>query len=520
MVRSFKDANIEVYLQYRDQIPTLGVGRPMGRLITEETGRRNPKGWAKTIKSLKEYEDELSAKLAAGKKLDAGEQKHARMLGLASGHQSSQTPAPLNPGPGDQDESAWIDESEYWYDKDNDCYYTYLRGAGQNVRVPGNDHRAMKEAYSNMVGKGSTINQIARDFNFPRHWFDEYRRKHGWTHDMDPFTDEEMLAVEDPDELVNDLILRRRRQLHKKYESKRWDEIRRDAESWINFEETVMKEIKDALSTSWKPIRVPKIKMNKEVQSEYALVISPTDFHWGKGGWVDEVGEHFDFDEARERLFQKTEELINRLPYSPEKIYLATGSDWFHVDNHQGTTTRGTPQDMSGSPAQILMTGCELAREHIDLLRQVAPVEVMFMRGNHDKHSSLTLMLYLAAVYENAKDVDVNIDPKVRQYASYGNTLIGFTHGDGVQHGSLPGIMAAEVPEMWGDAYFRVWFTGHRHHQHLKEERGCTVYTLPSLAGKDRWHYQAGYISQPGLAAHMIDSELGVVCSWFAPVVK
>ena len=65
----------------------------------------------------------------------------------------------------------------------------------------------------------------------------------------------------------------------------------------------------------------------------------------------------------------KTEELINRLPYSPEKIYLATGSDWFHVDNHQGATTKGTPQDMSGSPAQILLTGCELAREHIDLLR-------------------------------------------------------------------------------------------------------------------------------------------------------
>ena len=37
---------------------------------------------------------------------------------------------------------------------------------------------------------------------------------------MDPFTDEEMLEVEDPEELVNDLILGRR-QLHKKYESER-----------------------------------------------------------------------------------------------------------------------------------------------------------------------------------------------------------------------------------------------------------------------------------------------------------
>ena len=66
------------------------------------------------------------------------------------------------------------------------------------------------------------------------------------------------------------------------------------------------------------------------------------------------------------------------------------------------------------------------------------------MRGNHDKHSSLTLMLYLAAVYENEEDVEVKIDPKVRQYAAYGSTLIGFTHGDGTSHAALPSIMAAE----------------------------------------------------------------------------
>jgi len=518
-MRSFDDFTIQTFNDYKHLIGTMSQ-RALGRKIAEETGQRDQKSWARSFQAMQRYEEHLLDKLQSGSKLDKGEIRHAEMLNLGTSPHSDKMNATNNTDLDIvDDEEQWVDDAEYYYDKATDCYYTYLRTASQNVKVPGPTHRAMKEAYSNMVGKGSTINQIARDFNFPRHWFDEYRRRHGWTHDMDPFTNEEMLE-NDPTELVDDLILRRRRILHKQYTQKQWDEIKKDAQHWGNFEETVMKAFKEHMENNWTPIRIPKMKLQKNNEQDYALVISPTDFHWGKGGWVDEVGEHYDLEEARKRLFEKTEELVNRLPYQPEKIYLATGSDWFHVDNHQGGTTRGTPQDMSGTPAQILITGCELAREHIDLLRQVAPVEVLFMRGNHDKHSSLTLMLYLSAVYEGVDDVSVRIDPKVRHYATYGKTLIGFTHGDAVQHNALPEIMAAEEAKLWGESNFRVWFTGHRHHQHLKELRGCTVYTLPSLAGKDRWHYQAGYISQPGLAAHMVDKNLGVIGSLFAPVIK
>jgi predicted phosphodiesterase len=489
------DAIIESYLH-----EFTGNVKGYSRLLFERTGKRSAKAWEAAMRRY--------MKRNGMKTNGAGSNQHFTNDNSASKSTISDEI---------EDEEHWVDDAEYYYDQATDCYYTYLRTASQNVKVPGPTHRAIKEAYSNMVGKGSTINQIARDFNFPRHWFDEYRRKHGWTHDMDPFTNEEMLE-NDPEELVDDLILRRRRVLHKRYTQKQWDEIKKDANHWVNFDETVLKAFKEHLK-NLKPTKIPTLKMTEKAQ-DYALVISPTDFHWGKGGWVDEVGEHFDLPEAETRLFEKTSELIDRLPGRPEKIFCATGSDWFHVDNHQGATTKGTPQDMSGSPAQILITGCELARRHIDLLRQVAPVEVLFMRGNHDKHSSLTLMLYLSAVYENVDDVEVRIDPKVRHYASYGKTLLGFTHGDGVRHGTLPSIMAAEEAKMWGNSDFRVWFTGHRHHQHLKEERGCTVYTLPSLAGKDRWHYQAGYISQPGLAAHLIDKEIGVIGSLFAPVLK
>lgn len=402
----------------------------------------------------------------------------------------------------------------YYYAKETDTYVTYLQSAGQNVVVAGEQHRALKNAYSNMASKGATINEIAREFNFPRNWFDEYKKVHGWTHDMSPYTDEEV-AETPVNELVDDLLLRRRRELHKSYEKRKWKEIEDAADKWFNIEETLRVMI-DGLQTN--SYEVPKLDLI-ESDKPFCVVMSPTDFHWGKHGWVDEVGETYNFAEARSRLFERTQEILSWLPARPEKFILATGSDWFHVDNDLGTTTRGTPQDMCGSPAEILITGCKLAREHIDLLRQIAPVEVVFMSGNHDRYSSFALMLYLSASFEQCDDVMVHVNPQIRHYTTYGNTLLGFNHGDSVNKNKLPILMSKERRAEWGLTENHIWFTGHRHHQVLHEMDGGLVIQLPSLAGHDRYHYRAGYTTaKAGLAAHLIDYELGLIQSMFSPV--
>tara|TARA_R110001592_G_scaffold104354_1_gene293664 strand:+ start:8661 stop:10088 length:1428 start_codon:yes stop_codon:yes gene_type:complete len=406
------------------------------------------------------------------------------------------------------------EKSLFYYNESTDTYITFIKAAGENMIIAGDMHRGMKAAYSNMTSKGATINEIAREFNFPRAWFDEYRRIHAWTHDMLPFTDEEIMA-NDNEELVDDLVLRNRREIYKKYEKKKWKEISDAAEKWFNFEDTyglMLQQLQKA------PKKVPKVKLS-DAKDPFAVIMSPTDFHWGKYGWVDEVGVSYNFEEARSRLIDRTNEIISWLPARPEKIIISTGSDWFHVDNDLGTTTRGTPQDMCGSPAEILITGCQLAREHIDLLRQVAPVDVVFMTGNHDRHSALALMLYLSAAYENVDDVSVKLDPKTRHYTQYGNTLLGFCHGDSVKKEKLPTLMSKEQRVLWGQTESHIWFTGHLHHQVLYEMDGGLVIQLPSLAGHDRYHYRAGYTTaKAGLAAHIIDKQLGLIGSIFSPV--
>lgn len=407
-----------------------------------------------------------------------------------------------------------VNHGDVYYNESTDTYITYIQCAGQNLILKGDIHRAMKEAYSNSTSKGATINEIARQFNMPRPWFEEYKRRHGWTHDMLPYTDEEILDGNE-DELVDDLVLRRRRDIYRKFEHRKWKEIQEAADKWFELDETLTLALRKLQKA---PKKVPKVQLNV-AKNPYAAVISPTDFHWGKYGWVDEVGETYNFEEARQRLMERTSELISWMPARPEKIILATGSDWFHVDNDNGSTTRGTPQDMCGSPAEILISGCHLAREHIDLLRQVAPVEVVFMAGNHDRHSALALMLYLSAAYEGVEDVSITLDPKTRQYRQYGKTLLGFTHGDKVAKNKLPTLMSKEKRELWGQTETHIWFTGHLHHQALHELDGGLVVQLPSLAAHDRYHYREGYTcARAGLAAHIIDKELGLIGSLFSPV--
>lgn len=403
----------------------------------------------------------------------------------------------------------------YYYNNDEDIYFTFLRAADQVVQITGDIHRQMKADYSNMATDALTINEMCRKYAMPRPWIEEYRKRHGWTHDMSPFTDEEFVE-KSVEEMTNDLIARQKQQLFEKYEAKRWNDLEKDAQKFRNLDNYLLSEFLSLMPEA--PESPQRLTLLEEQGNAYALMVSATDFHWGKYGWEDEVGETYNFDEAKTRLMDRTSDLISKLPYSPEKIILGTGSDWFHVDNDLGQTTKGTPQDMCGTPAQILKSGCELAVEHIELLRQVAPVEVYNMAGNHDRMSALALIMYLDAYYRNCDDVKITVSPHARQYLTYGNTLIGLTHGDGGMQ-KLPSLMACEAKKEWGITNHHLWFHGHLHHQTIKETAGTMIIQMPSLAGHDRYHARNGYtMSKAGLAAYMIDIEEGLICSLFSPV--
>jgi len=422
--------------------------------------------------------------------------------------------------PVDKQESSgsdFVSDDRYWYDKENDMYVTFIPDVGP-LNVPGTTHRAMLDLYSNTIGAG-TINMVCREFGMPRPWFTKYKQIHGWTKDHEPFTSEEMME-KDPDELVQEALQKRRATFYRKFEKEKWKEVQKEANKWREFEDNVLARVLEVVRDK-KPAPIHRLNI-KTAKSPYAAVVGLSDFHWGKYS-DEENGEHFNREIARRRLFSCTEDAISRMSQfgAPEKIIVPIGSDFLHIDNDAGTTTRGTPQDNDGNFYSILETACTLMEEWIESLRQVAPVHLVLMNGNHDRAMGYVILLYLRAFFRHAPDVTVSDKTTPRQYVAYGNNLIGFAHGDGVSKTKdLSGHMAREAAADWAVCPKRTIYTGHLHYEKTETDvaYGVTRRQLPSLSGPDRWHARSGYVGSPkSLPIYVHDRERGVVAVIHSP---
>jgi predicted phosphodiesterase len=403
------------------------------------------------------------------------------------------------------------------YLAESDTYVVAIRN--ELVQMPGRIHRAIREEFSNWNGKPASFAEIATKHKLSPDRVRDYIHALGWKHDDPPALPE---RLSDPKESALDLVQEglnsHHEQYRRLYQKERIRLLERDSHKYHR----MLDEVSAASKFLSKPLPshlaspVPALSLPRS--QPFALVLAPQDFHWGGYAWVDETGTTYSRVEAERRLFTYTQEVVDRLPGKPEKIYLSVGGDWFHVDGDHSATTRGTPLDSDGSPSEIFMTGCALARAHVDLLRQIAPVELVFMAGNHDRANSLGLLMYLSGVYERADDVKVHLTVKLRTYLKYRNVLLGFTHGDKVKANRLGEVMATEARTLWGETSQGIFFTGHLHHEVYREIDGILHCQLPSLSGTDRWHKREGFVgARSGLCGHLI-GENGLIQTIFAQV--
>jgi hypothetical protein len=454
--------------------------------------------------------------------------KGARTEGRTRGWDTEETEAP------DVDttlqEEVTVDLPAYEIKADGDIFInrtartivSYLGAEYGTVTVSFERHAAMRRRYADEWEHDTeTIPEIARDFDLAPKAFERYKTLHGWTHASDPFTDEEWregLTVEDA---VTSTLESHRRAFHKKLQKEKWAAVISDADKWRRFEQTALEPIMEAVRTH-APVYVPPRLYVEPSNAPYDLVFCPSDFHYGKFGWEDETGRGYSRKEAEHLLHEKTARVLQlALRYGrPERIICAIGSDWFHVDNAQGATTNGTPQDLDGSPSQILWEGTELAVAQLAMLRQIAPLDIYYMAGNHDRMLGYALLCTVRAWFRNDAEVRVHQSPHPRQYCRSGATLIGFTHGDGPKLKELPLTMAVESAELWGQTTHRAWFTGHLHHEITYDTMGVLVYQLPSLSGNDNYHTLKGYTAaRRSLCAYVVDHVEGVISTVMAPVL-
>jgi hypothetical protein len=115
------------------------------------------------------------------------------------------------------------------------------------------------------------------------------------------------------------------------------------------------------------------------------LEISIMDHHLGKYCCELETGRAYD-PEISERMFIiALEDLLAKSASLPvEKVLFVCGNDFLNTDHLGRTTTAGTPQDEAIRYQESFLRGRQLLVRAIDRLRQIAPVQVVMVTGNHD----------------------------------------------------------------------------------------------------------------------------------------
>lgn len=405
----------------------------------------------------------------------------------------------------------WEHNQTYWYDDKRDIYVVHLKSRKKPFIIPGDKWRAIKDAYSNWDGQPATVNEIARKQGLARRTVVELLRTMGTTHDSSLWSDEE-LSKRGEVALSEELVRRKEERVLVRAQQKEWRRIKKHAEIYQSldlFAETMVQKFENIKAE----YTVPKIEMKKPSRGAFSVLLSPTDFHWGK--YAPKYGnDPYNREIAKARLWKSTKELLERVcdRGQPDEIVVALGGDGLHIDNQTSTTTRGTPQDCDGTPEELAWTYVEMCRDYIDMIRQFGNVRLFVIPGNHDYYTSTLLRAAMKGWFHNATDVAVVEDLSNRQYLVYGDSLICFTHGDIGKVKDWPAIIASEKAKEWGNSKQRFIFTGHLHtERELPVFGNVTVYRMPSLAGTDNWHHKNGYKSRKSLVGYIVSKTKGVI---------
>lgn len=262
--------------------------------------------------------------------------------------------------------------------------------------------------------------------------------------------------------------------------------------------------------------RIPRLSNPKKYNSNLenvAGLISLQDLHFGKPG--NENMDEIAIDAVTD-LFSKAVK-----NYNLELGILVIGPDTLNMDTFNGTTTKGTPVENSQTATEAYLQAFEAGCKIIGLMaQQVENLDIIFIPGNHDRLSSFHLIHALSQSFKDWKNINFQTEYQERKVVSYGLNMLGFEHGD-VTTKNNPLVYAVEFPAIWGEAKYRMLYTGHYHGRKTKEfvteneEHGFVTRVIPALTSSDYYHYHNKYIGNNRSALlHIHHPEKGLVAEY------
>lgn len=218
-------------------------------------------------------------------------------------------------------------------------------------------------------------------------------------------------------------------------------------------------------------------------------------------------------DVAATEFLQATDVMISRvggLETNIDRVCFVLGNDLGNSDDHRGAaTTKGTPQQDAARQVEMISVVIPTLVAATLRFREVAPVDIIMIGGNHDRLITFMLGKVLEAYFHNTPDITVDSLPEPRKYYPYGRTLLGFEHGDVVKAKDLAMIMANERADLWQPNQHRLFYRGHFHRQgevyHAVEDiQGVVVKTFPAFCPQNEWEQYMGYVGNKRAATGVL----------------
>lgn len=232
-------------------------------------------------------------------------------------------------------------------------------------------------------------------------------------------------------------------------------------------------------------------------KESYLLVVDPCDIHINKLSDSYETGEEYNSQIAVQRAKEGVEGILEKSKGFPiDKILFIAGNDILNIDVPKRTTTSGTPQDTDINWYRGFLMAKELYIDIIKRLLEVSDVHFVHNPSNHDFVNSWFLADVIQTYFKDCKNITFDCNLMHRKYFTYGQNLIGSTHGDGAKTTDLPLLMAHESKD-WSNCKHKYVYSHHLHHKVAKDYMGVCVESLRSPSSADGWHSRNGYQYAP-----------------------
>ena len=215
---------------------------------------------------------------------------------------------------------------------------------------------------------------------------------------------------------------------------------------------------------------------SEEIPKEY-LLIPLADMHFGLNSFLD-------YEQLQKEIADR---IINRY----EEILITFHGDYFHVDNFQNTTEKGTRVEDIDFEKSI-EDGLDFISPLLELALKNSPsVKVAYLKGNHAPSVDFMFLLALTRLYPQ-----IEFDKKIEEFKHVwlGQHSIFLHHGDKVKSPTkLHQIMVSKFRKEWGESKSCYLITGHLHHEKSMSFAGITWYQLQSPSKSTKYEEDNGF---------------------------